>query len=93
MSYSHLFSIFIDLEYHQRDSEKLYKLFFKKFGMNKTRLMLSDILENDIETALKFIEKYGIYPDIKDIIRILKDPSKSKYHEKAKKLLKSSTGV
>jgi hypothetical protein len=52
--------------------------------------MLKDTLGTDIRTALEFVEKCGIFPAYEDLKGVLKDPSKSEYHEKAKQLLRKS---
>jgi hypothetical protein len=52
--------------------------------------MFTDTLKTNIRTALEFVEKCKIFPAHEDLKEVLKDLSKSEYHEKAKQLLRKS---
>lgn len=90
MNQSDFFSIFLRLHHFHWHFNEVYEVFFGKFGIERIRLMLRDTLETDIMTALEFVEKCGILPSHEDIIKVLKDPYKAEYHEKAKQLLRTS---
>lgn len=89
MNNSDFFSVFLGLNFLQWVSGEVYKLFFRKFGMERIREMVRQVLETDTETALKFVEFFGIFRQPDDLKRVLKSPAKTHFHERIKELLKN----
>jgi hypothetical protein len=88
MMHCEFFSIFFSLNRFHWISAEIYESFFLKFGKEKIREMVRQSLETDTESALKFLEFFGLFRHPEDLKRVLNNPSKVEYHERIKELLK-----
>lgn len=61
--------------------------FLEKFGNERVREIIRDIIGSETDTVFKFMERFEIFREASVIREILRDPARSDYHKKVISLL------